>query len=108
MSVSCISCLLRRDEVGVVHTCFGVEFVSRVEAPLGERNWVDISADNDAALQAHALFSLLGTPEPFFVRVEEPVSVFHDPQDRFVVFWPIPGHTDVSHAFLSHGEPLPC
>lgn len=108
MSVSCLSCLLSRDEIGEIHTSFGVEFVPCIETPLGERQWVDIGADDGAALQAHALFALLGTVEPFFVRVEEPLPVLHDSQDRRVIFWPVPGHADECHAFLSHGESLSC
>jgi hypothetical protein len=104
MSVSCISCLLSRDEFGVSGACFGIDIVAVPPTPSGERRWVDIGADHSAALEAHALFALLGTAEPFFVRVEEGVGVFHDAHDRSVVFWAIPGHPGDGRDVLRHGE----
>lgn len=90
--VAC-SVLLRRDEAGVLHACFGVDVLAGAvrRAPRGKVHSIQRHPDGSYSLAAKLLFGALGLRKPRCVGAKQAVFVVHEGADALVALGLVPG-----------------
>jgi hypothetical protein len=99
-----VSGFLVRNEVGVLHACFGIDFQAARQTPVGEGVRVDISLDGDMTLALLALDALLDHVPPFDEGSGQNMPVAEQAATAVIGLGVgIPDHADISDGRLIHG-----
>jgi hypothetical protein len=86
--------VVRRDEVGVLHTSLGIDIQTMGSTPAHELVWPDHCPDNDNARRTRFVLNTLGFLQPGSVCAWKELTVSHDGLDPAVVDLVIPGYAD--------------